>query len=422
MNRRFGLSVNTQHDAILLRYFDFIKEMNYQFREVGMTQTKTLLTREFIAGVVADRQPPYLSLYQPTHRHHPENQQDPIRFRNLVKELETSLRQKYPAVETRLLLEPFEALTNDHDFWTHTQDGLAVLAAQGLFHVFRLQRPVAELVVVADSFHTKPLRRFLQSVDRYQVLGLSLRTIRLFEGNRHALDEIDLGPGVPRTIEEALGDELTEPHSTVASYGGVGQASGAMHHGHGGKKDEVDTDAERFFRAVDRAVLEHHSRPSGLPLILAASPEHHHRFHQVSHNPFLMAEGLTINPDALPIDDLRKRAWQVVDPQYQAQLATLADEFAVAKSKGLGCDDLGEIAQAATTGRVATLLIEADRQIAGRLNYATGQVERADLSHPHVDDLLDDLGELVENMGGRVLVIPAEKMPGRTGLAATYRH
>jgi hypothetical protein len=43
-----------------------------------------------------------------------------------------------------------------------------------------------------------------------------------------------------------------------------------MHHGHGGKKDEADIDAERFFRAIDRAVLEHHSRPSGLPLMLAA--------------------------------------------------------------------------------------------------------------------------------------------------------
>ena len=132
-----------------------------------------------------------------------------------------------------------------------------------------------------------------------------------------------------------------------------------MHHGHGGKTGRgADIDAERFFRAVDRAVLEHHSRPSGLPLILAALPEHHHLFHQVSHNPFLMAEGLTINPDALPIDELRERAWQVVEPQYQARLAALADEFAVAKSKGLGSDDLAQVAQAAAAGRVATLLIE----------------------------------------------------------------
>ena len=116
------------------------------------------------------------------------------------------------------------------------------------------------------------------------------------------------------------------------------------------KKDEVDIDADRFFRAIDRAVLEHHSRSSGLPLILAALPEHHHLFHQVSHNPFLMAEGLTINPDALPIDELRERAWQVVEPQYQARLATLVDEFAVAQSKGLGSDDLARVARRPSPG------------------------------------------------------------------------
>jgi hypothetical protein len=387
-----------------------------------MTQKRTLLTIESLAELASVHQPPCLSLYQPTHRHRPENQQDLIRFRNLVKELETSLRQEYPAAETRLLLEPFQALAHDHDFWAHTLDGLAVLGGPSLFRVFRLQRPVAELAIVADSFHTMPLRRFLQSVGRYQILGLSLSKIQLFEGNHDALDEIDPAPGVPRTITEALGDELTEPDLTVASYGGIGQGSMPMRHSHGGKQDEGQTDAERFFRAIDRAVLEHHSRPSGLPLILAALPEHHDLFHRVSHNPFLMAEGLTINPDVLPIDELRERAWQVVEPQYQARLAILADEFAVARSKGLGSDDLAEVAQAAAAGRVATLLIESDRHIAGRLDGATGRVEVADLSHPQVDDLLDDLGELVEKMGGRVLVIPAERMPGRTGLAATYRY
>jgi hypothetical protein len=387
-----------------------------------MTQKRTLLSIESLAELASVHQPPCLSLYQPTHRRRPENQQDPIRFRNLVREMEASLRQKYPTVEARLLLEPFEALAGNRDFWTYTLDGLAVLGGPSLFRVFRLQRPVAELAVVADSFHTKPLQRFMQSVGRYQVLGLSLSRIRLFEGNRDTLDEIDPAPGVPRTITEALGDELTEPHQAVASHGGVGQGSMPMHHGHGGKKDQADMDAERFFRSIDRAVLDHHSRPSGLPLILAALSEHHHLFHQVSHNPFLIPEGLTINPDVLPLDELRERAWQVVEPQYHARLAALANEFAVAKSNGLGSDDLAQVAQAAAAGRVATLLIESDRRIAGRLDSAMGRLEVADPSHPQVDDLLDDLGELVGKKGGLVLVIPAEQMPGTAGLAATYRY
>ncbi len=381
-----------------------------------------LLTTESLAELASVHGPTCLSLYQPTYRRHPENQQDPIRFRNLVKKFEASLLEKYSSVEARLLLEPFEALAHDRTFWNHALDGLAVLGGPGLFRVFRLQRPIDELAVVADSFHTKPLRRFLQSADRYQVLGLTRHHIRLFEGNRDVLDEIDLAPGVPRRISDALGGELTEPHQTVSSHGGVGQGRQPMHASSGGKKDEVDLDAERYFRAIDRAVLEQHSRPSGLPLILAALPEHQHLFHQVSHNPFLVVDGIMVNPDPVPIEELRVLAWEVVEPQYQKRLATLVEEFEQARSKQLGNDDLPQVAEAAVNGRVATLLIEADRQLAGRLDRATGQIEFADLSHPQIDDLLDDLGELVEKKGGRVMVMPAERMPGRTGLAATYRH
>src|SRR3546814_15134496 len=87
--------------------------------------------------------------------------------------------------------------------WNHNFEGLAVLGAAGLFRVYRLQRPVADLAIVADSFHTKPLMRIVQSADRYQVLGLNRHSARLFEGNRDSIDEITLAPEVPRKIGRA---------------------------------------------------------------------------------------------------------------------------------------------------------------------------------------------------------------------------
>ena len=380
------------------------------------------LSSDIAEGLLDASEPPCLSLYQPTHRHRPENQQDPIRFRNLVKALEESLLQKYPTREIQPLLDPFLALADDRDFWNHTLDGLAVLAATGMFRVYRLQRPVSELVVAADSFHTKPLLRVLQSADRYHVLGLSRQEIKLFAGNRDALDEIEPAQGVPRTITEALGEELTEPHQSVASYGGVGESQSAMHHSHGGKESEVDIDTERFFRAVDRGVLEYHSRPSALPLILATLPEHRQMFHQVSHNPFLMDEGVDIHPDALPIDELRRRAWQVVEPHYLARLAALAEEFDMAISKNLGHDELVHVSKAVVAGRVAMLLIEADREVPGRIDAATGDIELDDLADPEVDDVLDDLAVLALKTRGQVVIVPAERMPTETGIAAIYRY
>ncbi len=148
------------------------------------------LTQDYPALLRAEHEAPCLSLYQPTHRQHPDNLQDPIRFRNLVKRLEESLRQNPASRDIPALLRPFDALADDAAFWNHTADGLAVLAAPGLFRVYTLQRPVAELAVVADSFHTKPLMRIAQSADRYHVLGLSKQGFKVYEGNRDALDEM----------------------------------------------------------------------------------------------------------------------------------------------------------------------------------------------------------------------------------------
>jgi hypothetical protein len=381
------------------------------------------LDKDHGKGLLDNSDPPCLSLYQPTYRHHPDNRQDPIRFGNLVNALEESLLQQFPKEEIRPLLEPFLALADDRDFWNHTLDGLAVLGAKGIFRVYKLQRPVAELAIVADSFHTKPLIRILQSADRYHVLGLSRHAIKLFEGNRDALDEIEPDQGVPQTMTQALGEELTEPHQTVASYGGVGAGHSPMHHGHGAKESEVDIDAERFFRAVDGAVLECHSRPSGLPLILAALPEHHHVFHELSRNPFLIADSIGIHPDALSSsDELRQRAWQLIEPRYLARLAALVEQFGNARSKGLGEDELAQVAKAVVGGRVATLLIEARREVPGRIDATTGDIEFDDLAHPEVDDVLDDLAALALRMGGQVVVVPTERMPAETGIAAIYRH
>jgi len=373
------------------------------------------ITSGQITELMSAQEPPCVSLYQPTHRHHPDNQQDPIRYRNLVREMEASLRQKYPTREVRPVLEKFQALARDKDFWNHRTDGLAILATAGGFQLFELQRAVPELLVVADSFHLKPLLRITQSADRYQILCLDRAKATLYEGNRDTLDPVEL-TGMPSTITEALGEELTEPRQAVRS---VGAAS--VFHGAGQKKDEVDIDRDRFFRAIDRGVLEHHSGPSDLPLMLAALTEYHAPFRAVSHNPHLMAEGIMTNPDALTLDQLRAEAWRKVEPLYLERLTKLVDAYQVAKSRQLGSDDLSQVAAAAATGRIGTLLVEANRHIPGRIQPGTGEVQFGDLADPDTDDVLDDLAELTLRMKGQVVIVPAERMPTTTGLAATYR-
>ncbi len=374
---------------------------------------------------LADHEPPCISLYQPTHRQHPANAQDPIRFRNMLRSLESSLTEAYPDTDMAARMEPFFAIAQDLEFWKHRTEGLAILSSPSSFDVIDLQRPVSELLVVADTFHTKPLLRVVQSADRYQILVLNRHDAKLFEGNRHALDPVPL-TNVPSTITEALGEELTAAYSNTVAHGGnaggrTGHTGGGMHHGGGGKKDEVEVDMYRFFRVIDRAILEHHSRPSGLPLMLAALPEHHAPFREISHNPFLMAEGIEMNADALDTEQLREAAWAHAEPMYVARLASLVDDYESAQAHSRGSDDLWQVAEAAVAGRVATLLVEADRVIPGRMDD-TGRVELTTDIVATVDDLLDDVAEAVLRRKGEVIVVPAARMPSKSGLAATYRY
>ncbi len=390
-----------------------------------------LLTSDMMPELLSVNAGTCISLYMPTHRTHPDNLQDPILFKNLVKKLEASLLQQYSASETTEMLQPFEALENDESFWNHTFDGLAVLSTAGMFRTIGLPVTTEELTVVADSFHTKPLRKYLQSVERYNVLGLSLQDYHIYEGNRHSLTELALAPGIPKNIKEALGDELTDKHSTVASYGGVGGVGGSgsvggrggeMHHGHGGKSDEMDTDAERFFRVVAKTINEHYSKPSGLPLILAALPEHHNLFHKVSNILTLLPDGIDVNPKAVETDELVNRAWKVMEPYYNSTIEKACDVYQQSKANDLGSDIIRDVAAAAAGGRVDTLLIEANRQIPGNIMSDTGSIEKGNLENPEMDDLLDDIGELVTKMGGKVMVIPPGKMPTNTGVASVFRY
>lgn len=379
-----------------------------------------LLTHDNLMKLINHNGTPCLSLYQPTHRSHPDNQQDNIRFKNLVKVLKESLELDYNEAEIKNMLQPFHDLANDFKFWAHNDEGLAVLSSGDFFQTYKLPRPVPEIAIVADNFHVKPLLRIIQSKDRYHILGLNRHEVKLFWGNRDSLSEIELNKDIPRTIKDALGEELTTPHQAVGSYG-HGPSGPAMYHGHGSKKEEVDTDALRFFKIIDFKILEHYSRPSGAPLLLAALPEYHHLFHSISNNPFLIEKSLDTHPDALSLDALREKSWELMKPHYLDRLNKIIEQYHQAKSKQLGSDNLSELGEAVVNGRISTLLIAAETVVGGSLNRNTGEIQHDALKNPSINDLLDDLAELTLKTGGEVIIVPNESMPCDTGAAGIFR-
>ena len=382
----------------------------------------TTLTKELLQELLVENTH-CISIYMPTHRSHPENLQDIILFKNLVKQLKESLHEKYSEVEVQQFIKPFDLLSKNSALWNKTMDGLVIFSGVDFLKIIYLQVPVNALVIVADRFHVKPLRRYLQSVDRYHILSLNLDSFQLFEGNRFSVSEIELNPEIPKTLTEALGEDLTEKHSTVASYGGTSGESSNMHHGDGGRKDQMDKDIEKYFRIISLAIDEHYSKPTGLPLVLAALPEHHHLFHKVNKNPLLQKEGIMVSTKFLQDEKIAEMAWETMQPNYLMRLKEIIEKFEQAKEKSNGSDSLEKVAKAVAAGRVDTLLLEQNRIIPGKIiDSNSGEIEFGNLNNPEIGDLLDDISEMATEKGTKVIVISKENMPTQSGIAAIFRY
>src|SRR5688572_17647165 len=166
---------------------------------------------------------------------------------------------------------------------------VAVFASPDYFQVIELQDAVDEHVEVADSFHIKPLIRILQHADRYHVLCVTLRNVRLFEGDQYRMDEIELA-GVPRRIDETP----FGPAAGASHAGGLASARSGKARSDGTAAEPAMpgvANVDFFFRAVDQAIWENYSRKHQLPLLLAADPQHFAGFRNASKNQYLNGRG-----------------------------------------------------------------------------------------------------------------------------------
>lgn len=376
------------------------------------------IVNQFPHEIFNDRREVSISLYQPTHRHRPSNKQDLIRFKNLIQKVEENLNGKFSRKQVSEIMEPFNNIADNKLFWNDTGEGLAIFSNGQRCIIYKLQREVEERVLISDSFYIKPLIRIFQSADRYQILGINRNEFDLYEGNRYGFEKIQLGEDVDRTIKDVLGDEYTQSHLNPGSYGGA--KGSPMFHGHGGRKEEIGKDMEKFFRYIDRFVTDEFSKKSNLPLVLVALKEYHGEFKKISHNPYLLEEGVKKAYDSIDIKELKDEVWDVIECYYEKKTEEVVVRYNDSKSNFLCSDDYMQIGKASIENRVDTLIIEADKILSGKVNRETGEVnilEEGDL----IDDILDEIAEIVIENKGKVIVLPREKMPTDKGIAAIYR-
>jgi len=377
------------------------------------------IARTYPHAIFREESVPKVTIYFPTHRDPTKNEEDRIRFGNLIRSAEKRLEEAATKDQQKRITETLAAMKDDRTLWNARAQGMGVFASEKSCVVYILQNPPRELLTVGERFHTKPLIRDFQGLDEYQVLALDRHGFTVYEGNRTGFRKIPHGEDEPKTIADFLGDEYTEDYLSMSSSGNT---SAPTYHGQKSRKDEIDKDTERYLKLIDKHVLEHYSKPSEKPLILFALPEFHGFFKKQSKNPYLLKEGIRRSPAGVKEDELKEHAWKIIEPRYEENIERLLKRYGSATQKGFASDDVETVVKAALQGRIEVAVIEAYRRIPGRIHVDQGRIVYSEDESDSPGDVLDDLIDIVKNNGGEVVVLPRERMPTDTGVAAIYRY
>lgn len=363
---------------------------------------------------------PSVSIYMPAHRHHPETDQDPIRFGNQLREIESKLAERsMRSPDIASFLAPARALLEDSHFWRHQQDGLAVFMDGSEFDVYRLPFSVDERTVVADRVYLSPLLPLFTNNGHFYILALSQNEVRLFEGTRFTVGAIDLPVGAPRSLAEVVPVE-EDPGLQVRSTGSPGSGA-SMYHGHDGGGSAQRMRIAQYLNELDKSLLPL-LKESAAPLVIAGDVQLLPIYREVTNYAQVVSEGPRGNPEQLSSAQLHAEAWPYVEGHFRKVLDEAVGRYMAQAGTGRTGATLEEVVPAAVAGRVDTLLVVPGLEVWGAWQPEPLRVVRGDAQSEGSLELEGFAAAQTLLNGGTVLAAEAAQMPENAEVAAIYRY
>jgi len=332
-----------------------------------------------------------------THRTHPENQQDPIRLKNLIVETEARLLKLMDKRRAEVYLGKFELLAEDIDHEKNLES-LVLFVNEDLARYVRLPVAVEDRVVIDGTFATRDLVRTLHSEQSYYALVLSRKVARLIEAF------------ADRPVRELKGDFPMD-------YGLLYTTDREER----SKAKGSDQLVEEFFNRVDKAFQAvWKEQPRSLVLVTEDRNIAHYR--KVADHNHIVATAQSVHDEEKPVHVIAK-AWEEAKPAFEALNAAKIAELHKAVADQSFLSDLNDIWRALNEGRGATLYVK-------RGYFQPARVEGDQLVpletvetkvEGFIDDAIDEMIEIVRQFGGDAVFIDGDALDKFQGLALITR-
>lgn len=381
-----------------------------------------ILTLDQLKALAKQTSNPSISIFLPTHRTGQDTRQDPIRFKNLLREAEKQMLDNGSSPrDVSAILQHAQVLQNDTDFWNHQYDGLVVFFSLDDFHFYHLPFSVEELLVISETYFIKPVLPLFSNNGHYFILALSQNEIRLFEGTRYSVGQIDLPQGIPESLETAL--QMDSPQKQLQMHTAQRGTGHSMFHGQGPGEEEQKVLIEQYLNLVDTGLKELLNEQKA-PLVLAGVDFLQPIYRKVSEYAHIMQAGISGNPEHLRPEELQKLAWPIVEAFFGTETEKAVKQYQELAGTDTASDKVDEVVAAAFNGRVEKLIVSVEAQVWGAFDHKTGLVTHSSEGQDKHNNLalIDFAAMKTLQNGGAVFTLSQTEMPTTSPVAAVFRY
>ena len=370
-----------------------------------------------LESLIQKRERDCLSLFMPTVQAGPETRQNGLRYKNQLSAAEKLLRGRDVPIDP--FMEPLRALAHESLFWANQSEGLVVFRSASTFLTYRLPVPFRGLLSLTDHFHIKPLLPFLRADQKFFILALSKKQVRLVECSLQHASIVEV-PNMPNG-SEFLGVDDPQNRLQFRSVGRRGdKKTTALFHAHGTAVDENKEDVLQYFHQVNKA-LEPVLKNEKAPLFLAGVEYLLPVYLETNTYPHVLDETIEGNPDGLSAEELKASVRSTMENLIQEQEQKAIADYRDRASHAPSSSDLKEVVSAAFFGRVDTLLAASDEEAWGVFDGKKNEVIRSDVMKPGYCDLIDLASVHTIQNGGTAITLTRASIPGNGQVAALFR-
>jgi hypothetical protein len=347
---------------------------------------------------------PSLTIILPTHRTSPDNQQDPIRLKNLVKVAQDRLASEFSWREITGLQKNLDDLVATVDF-EHNLDALALFVNADMAQMYTVPFDLPERVIIDHTFGTRDLVYALNRTPHYWVLLLSEQPTRLFEAVREDLIEVNDGTPFPM-VNKRPGGESRLP-------GGIGVNS-----------SQVRDDHERiFFQQVDQAFAEFYAADPQ-PIAVVSEVRTLASFDAVTRHGNAVISRVLGNYDHETPYEIGKVVWPSMKEAFAELRKQSFESLDAAIGSRRSASGIVECWRMGQEGRIDLLMVDEKYEQPATLDETGFVLTPADeVGGLDVhDDAVDELIEIVISKGGRIRFTDPGTLDDHSKIAAVLRY